>query len=612
MRMKNDVHASELHRTQVNLEGLLEVLGKNLYSSPIVAVRELIQNSHDACIRRRIESGDDFEAKIHLRTFVDKNELHIEDNGAGLSKSEIVQYLATIGSGYTRQLRDQTQSVDMIGYYGLGFLTAYVVASKVEVYTCSYHDPDQSWKFVSNDGQRFSIEKTDDRAIGSKVVLVLADEFQQLANAEILAVVLKRYCSLLQIKIFLNNDKQAINHLLPPWRLQVEQVSALRLRRARLEFASLFEKTFEPICTIAITGNEEYDFQGLIWIHDGASYATSDNRSVTVFIRDMFITDKAQDLLPHWAGFASAVIESNKLLPTASREEVQQDSAYTQIQAIIYQQLIDGLIRLVDSEPETFSRILYRHNEHLLGAAISDPRLFAALADKLKLPSSEGDLLIPELLRHSNRCLNITMEEQGGYELILSRAVKVPVVYGFRFAVYPFCKQYAEINNIKLAILGTQQGNAQLFSKTTLPEDKMIRLQQLLAREGEQVIAAEFSPDYIPMIMVADEDVLLKKRIEQDQANKRISMAALSLARAYTEKINDQVQAYIYVNTRSELVEQLLQANDYVQQHLAVMLRAFMLSMSGNDQSRVAFSLSQELKNYSASLISLLNKMDHQ
>lgn len=233
---------TELHRTQVNLEGLLEVLGKNLYSSPVVAVRELIQNSHDACVRRRVEAQDKAEERIHLRTFPEKGELHIEDSGAGLTKSEIVDYLATIGSGYTRQLRQQSNSTDMIGYYGLGFLTAYVVSKRVEVYTCSYQDSGRAWKFISSDGQRFSIESAANRPVGSKVVLSLDNDFRELANSEVLLEVLRRYCCLLEIKIYLNDDPEPVNNLQAPWKLEDSQVSALRMRKARLEFAACLKE----------------------------------------------------------------------------------------------------------------------------------------------------------------------------------------------------------------------------------------------------------------------------------------------------------------------------------------------------------------------------------
>jgi molecular chaperone HtpG len=121
-----------LHKTRVDLEGLMKVLGDHLYSTPMVAVRELVQNAHDSCERRRIEAGEDFEARIVVRADPSAKTLTIEDTGAGLTDDEIREYLATVGAGYTRTLRQREQVGDtansLIGYFGLGFLSAFVVS----------------------------------------------------------------------------------------------------------------------------------------------------------------------------------------------------------------------------------------------------------------------------------------------------------------------------------------------------------------------------------------------------------------------------------------------------------------------------------------------------
>ena len=94
----------ELRTVQVDFGGLMEVMGKNLYSTPMVAVRELVQNAHDSCTRRRLEADEaEYTPRITVRGL--GAVLEIEDNGAGLTRQEIFDYLATIGAGYTRKLR---------------------------------------------------------------------------------------------------------------------------------------------------------------------------------------------------------------------------------------------------------------------------------------------------------------------------------------------------------------------------------------------------------------------------------------------------------------------------------------------------------------------------
>lgn len=126
------------YSTEVNLNGLIEVLSKHLYSTPVVAVRELVQNGHDAIVRRRIEQPDaPKDNQIRVVADVAKSTITITDTGAGLTESEIHGFLATVGVGYTRMLRQQDDNTGLIGMFGLGFLSAFVLAKEVTVLTTS-------------------------------------------------------------------------------------------------------------------------------------------------------------------------------------------------------------------------------------------------------------------------------------------------------------------------------------------------------------------------------------------------------------------------------------------------------------------------------------------
>src|SRR5262245_39378950 len=139
---------TEILRTQVDLTGLLRVLGQNLYSTPHVAVRELLQNAHDSCVRRQIEQAEPFDAKIVVSPDPHRRTLTIVDTGAGLTHDEVVKYLATVGAGYTGKLRAEGLGGNtLIGAFGLGFLSAFVVSERVDLYTTSYQEPTLGWHF---------------------------------------------------------------------------------------------------------------------------------------------------------------------------------------------------------------------------------------------------------------------------------------------------------------------------------------------------------------------------------------------------------------------------------------------------------------------------------
>ncbi|MBT7443650.1 MAG: molecular chaperone HtpG [Methylococcales bacterium] len=595
--------SAEIKNTQVNLSGLLEVLGKNLYSTPLVAIRELIQNAHDACVRRQIESPDDTAFHIHITPLASQQQLIIEDNGAGLTKEEIEKYLATIGSGYTRELRTQSDNEDMIGFFGLGFLSAYVVSDKVTLTTTSYQDPSQGWQFNSSGGMNYSLSATDANPTGSKVTLQLTDKYAELTNIGLLEDVIRQYCCLLTIPISINRQATPINQVDVPW-LMPEHTSPIQRKARSLAFAQIFEQRYEPLTSFAITPTDTCDINGLLWIQGGSSYANSDQRNCTVFVRNMYITQETSALLPAWAGFIGCVINTTMLTPTASREDIQQDSAFTKIKQHIETTLINALAHLSSTEPEAWKRVLSRHNEMLLGAAVSSETLFSALHEELTVPTTEGDLTLKALVNNGSNTIHVTLDDSGSYDEILCRAMQIPIVLGYRFASYPFCQMYAGLKHHKLVTLGTDAGNKALFSPV---EDAPLaaQLEPLFIEAHEALVLTEFEPTYLPLLIIPDEEVARKRKIESDDAQKRISTAALSLATLYTQKVEDTIRRRVYININAPLIQSLINQPSEKQHNMAILLKSFACSIGRINLDTDERSLSDELQRYHDNLLTL-------
>ncbi|MBI2391641.1 MAG: ATP-binding protein [Deltaproteobacteria bacterium] len=599
----------EVRTTQVDLSGLMTVLGEHLYSTPTVAIRELVQNAHDSCVRRKMEAGEGFEAKIVVRADATARTLTVEDTGAGLTHDEIVQYLATVGAGYTRKLREQTGSDDLIGLFGLGFLSAFVIGERISVSTTSYQEPDRGWHYQSKTGERYTLEAAPPRAVGTVVELVLKEKFQRLADPEVLRGVLRRYCAILHVPVFAGDDETAVNAERPPWRDDADR-NPLRARKIRLDFAARFERRFSPICTFDVPAPDHAaDVRGLLWVQDGATFGTSDNRNLSVFVRGMLLDDDARELLPPWAGFAGGVIESDRLTPTASREDLQRDDQWAKAARALQEALIHGLDAVARREPEAWRRVLLRHNEALLGAALCDQRLFELLADDLTVPTSEGDLPVRAILRRSDRKVYVSLSTRGGFEEMLFRALKVPIAVGTRYAVLPFLERYADRRGAQVVQLGTHAGNQQVFREATVEPDERAFLERALSRPGQRLVTARFQPVELPLVLVPDREVELKKRLEGDEADKRIATAALGLARLYTKKVDDTVVADLYVNLDSPAIAALLSArgDDARSETGARLLRALVALMSGGGDGAPGVDLSETLAEYTAAVCALLD-----
>ncbi len=599
------------YSTEVNLNGLIEVLSKHLYSTPVVAVRELVQNGHDAIVRRRIEQPDaPKDNAIRVVADVAKSTITISDTGAGLTESEIHGFLATVGVGYTRMLRQQDDNTGLIGLFGLGFLSAFVLAKEVTVLTTSWQTPDQSWKYHSTDGQKYTVTPHQSSETGTQVILTLKEEYSHLASNNLLNRVLSRYCILLHEPVYVGDASEPVNKLQPPWReVAPEGVTMHRalVQRKNLAFAAQFESSFEPICTIPVVPVGMSDAVGILWIQDGATYGTSDNRNLSLFLRGMLLDDEARELLPPWAGFIGGVIESSKLTPTASREDLQRDETWVAVQEALKEALISGLSDLAQNQPEIWRRVLMRHNEALLGAALCDDRLFDLLKDRLQVPTSKGALLAKDL--RVNNSIHILLSRDGGFEEMLFHILQRPVARGDRYAVVPFLRRWALLYHCRIVEVGTQTGNEQLFSLAELPEEQVAYLEEHLC-DGEQLIISRFEPAVLPLVVTPDREAELKQILEQDDADKRISTAALMLARQFTSQIQKTKTSSLYINLNNPCIMQLVTALQHQQQPAAALrlLKSLKVILCSSGNKEQQWDLHQALEDFTQVIPVLINQ----
>jgi molecular chaperone HtpG len=570
------------------------VLGQHLYSTPNVAVRELVQNAHDALSRRRIEAADwqeptQNEGRIYV--WGEDGFLHIQDNGSGLTEGEIHQYLATVGVGYTRRLRESGAAPDLIGLFGLGFLSCFMLATQVQVRTTSYQNPSQTWLYESKNGQHYQVRALPNvspnaEAVGTTVTLELRAEYQHLTD--ILTRILVHYCRLLPEKVFIGHpDRQplALNDQRPPWRdAALLEAPEVRRLQQELKFAESIEQSFAPMATIRV---EHPQLQGLLWIQEGASYASSDNRDLKVYVRGMLLDDDARDLLPAWAGFISGVIESHALTPTASREDLQRDTAYKEAKKALLEALMQGFLHLARSQPMAWQKVLERHNEALMGASLSEPALFDLIADRIRIPTSQGDKTVAVLQRSGP--IYLALNVSGSFEETFFRALQCPVARGDRYGVAAFLRRWIEKNGGKLVEIGGQNDSA-LFTPTTVSPAQQAKA-LLLQDAGESLCFSRFHPEHLPMVRVIDALAELKKRLETPAP--RMGAAALGLARKHVDKIDTGPALKLHLNLNNPAIQAFLDSPED-RPSAVVFLKALKTVLCPSDDTSGQFPLALE------------------
>jgi molecular chaperone HtpG len=549
--------ATDLQATQVDLAGLMTVLGGHLYSTPAVAVRELVQNAHDSITRRRIEDPAFDGGRIDVLGDPATGTLTVRDDGAGMTRDEIDLFLATVGVGYTRGLREREPSEDeLIGQFGLGFLSAFIIGERTIVRTASYRTPGEAHEYRSTTGERYSVEPSEPRGVGTEVELRLTDGHRELADPATLEATVRRYCALLGVPVHVNGTHVNAEPL--PWREEQGETTLhpVQRRKRALAFAERMDTAFRPLCTLEVDAG---GVRGLLWVQDALTYGSWDNRRLSVYVRGMLLDDDARDLLPRWAGFVSGAIESDQLTPTASREDLQRDDGYGEAQEALRDALVVGLAQVATDEPEAWARVLTRHNEALLGASLADERLEALLAGDLQVPTSEGDMTVRELVDGGGGRAHLGLGT-GGFEEMRFRALKLPIATGTRYAVLPFVRRWCQTRGVDVVELGTNAGDHALFRRAELEEGEKEWLAAAFAGERQELIPATFEPGEMPFVLVPDREAELKARLEADEARERIASAVLHLAREHTATIDGAYDARLYVNAGSPAIQALLEA----------------------------------------------------
>jgi len=260
--------------------------------------------------------------------------LTIRDNGCGLSEEEIGTYLATIGRGYTRELRERLtlcspeEAAELIGQFGLGFLSAFLLAAEVTVVTRSFKDgPALRWH--STGDEFYDLRPIEDAETGMSVSLRVKPAASFILREEELLGTVRTYADFLPTPIHLAGDPVPVNLMTPPW--EADDVEA-----AARDYLDRVSPGAPPLYVLPLHDGEvrlRHDsitipLRGFLYVPPGSVASVREYGDLTVYIRRMFICDHERDLLPPWARFVRGVLDCPALQPTASREGIHQDETF--------------------------------------------------------------------------------------------------------------------------------------------------------------------------------------------------------------------------------------------------------------------------------------------
>jgi len=323
---------------------LLDIVINSLYSEKYIFLRELISNASDACDKLRYYAltnpgiaKDNGEFKIVITPNAEENTLTISDNGIGMNKDDLINHLGTIAKSgtadFVRNAKDNGSVVDLIGKFGVGFYSAFMVAEKVEVITKRAGET-QAYKWVSNGVSGFEITEAEREKFGTDIKLYLKEDAKDYTDTIYLRHIIRTYSDHINYPIVLDLGKageENVNTGSALWTKNKADITDDQYN----EFYHHISRNFDtPWMRLHFKAEGSIEYTGLLYIPSEAPYdlfQPDRQQSLKLYVNRVFISDKVDDLMPAYLRFVKGIIDSADLPLNISREMLQQNALIAKI-----------------------------------------------------------------------------------------------------------------------------------------------------------------------------------------------------------------------------------------------------------------------------------------
>lgn len=337
---------SKKQKFKTEVSKLLDIVINSLYSEKYIFLRELISNASDACDKLRYYSlmkpevtKNNGEFKIIITPNAEENTLTISDNGIGMNKEDLVNHLSTIAKSgtadFVNNAKDNGSVVDLIGKFGVGFYSAFMVASKVEV-TTKRAGEEQAYKWISNGVDGFEIEETKKEKSGTDIKLFLKDDAKDFTDTIYLRHIIRTYSDHINYPIVLDLGKageETVNTGSALWTKNKAEITDDQYN----EFYHHISRNFDtPWLRLHFKAEGSIEYTGLLFIPSEAPYdlfQPDRQQSLKLYVNRVFISDKVDDLMPAYLRFVKGIIDSADLPLNISREMLQQNALIAKIRS---------------------------------------------------------------------------------------------------------------------------------------------------------------------------------------------------------------------------------------------------------------------------------------
>ena len=385
---------SEVKQFKTETKRLLNLMINSIYTNKEIFLRELIANASDAIDKyhylsltdETLEKRNDY--KIELSIDKENRTITISDNGIGMTKDELINHLGTIAKSGSKEFQEKLEHEnvspederEIIGQFGVGFYSSYLVADFVEVNTLSPYS-EISYRFTSDGIEEYSLEESDKTTIGTTITLHLRENtednnFDEYLDQFTIKTLVKKYSDFIRYPIMmecvteqpkLDDDgnptdeyvetisTETLNSMIPVWKKNKNDVTREEINEF---YKNKFYDYLDPLDYYQYSVEGNITYTALLFIPKKAPYDLYSNKyekGLQLYTKGVFIMDKCKELLPDYLRFIKGIVDSSDLSLNISREMLQQDKQLTKIATNLEKKVIKHLQELQNDEPEIYN-----------------------------------------------------------------------------------------------------------------------------------------------------------------------------------------------------------------------------------------------------------------
>lgn len=398
----------------INSENMFPIIKKWLYSDHDIFYRELISNGCDAITKLKklemmgeYEAPSDFKPQVKVVVNPEDKTIKITDNGLGMTADEVEEYINQVAfsgaTDFVEKYKDKTNDDQIIGHFGLGFYSAFMVADEVHIDTLSYKAGSEAVHWECSGGAEFDMETGNKTEVGTTITLILNEECLEFCNEYKAKEVIKKYCGFMPYEIYLTKENaeegkepELLNETTPLWVKHPNECT----REEYLEFyRKVFQDYKEPLFWIHLNMDYPFNLKGILYFPKINTEYDSIEGTIKLYNSQVFVADNIKEVIPEFLMVLKGVIDCPDLPLNVSRSALQNDGFVKKISEYITKKIADKLSGMCKTEKEDYEKYWDDIAPFIKYGCLKDDKFCEKMTDYILFKNIDGKYLtLPECL----------------------------------------------------------------------------------------------------------------------------------------------------------------------------------------------------------------------